>query len=117
MALSFTLQDQEVNIGDTVAIHQSIIEGKKSRIQVFEGIVIAIQNRQENKTFVVRKIATAGIGVEKIFPVNLPSISKIVVKRNSIVRRSKLYFLRDRVGKQATKLKEKKAVNAPAATA
>lgn len=107
MALFLNLQDQKVKVGDTVAIHQNIQEGKKSRIQVFEGVVIGIQNREVNKSFTVRKIASGGVGVEKIFPTNLPSISKIEVKRQGHVRRGKLYFLRGRVGKK-TRLKERK---------
>ena len=108
MALFVTIQNQEVRVGDTVAIHQNIKEGGKSRIQVFEGVVIGVQNRQENKSFTVRKIATASIGVERIIPVNLPSITKVEVKRHGQVRRGKLYYLRARVGKK-TRLKEQKA--------
>lgn len=116
MSLSVTIKDQTIHVGDSIAVHQSIVEGEKSRVQIFEGLVIAIQNREENKSFVVRKIATAGIGVEKIFPVQLPSITKIVIKRNGIIRRSKLYHLRNRIGKNATKLKEKKMSNEQATT-
>jgi large subunit ribosomal protein L19 len=116
MSNFITYNNQELNIGDTVAVYQNIVEGGKSRVQMFEGVLIAIQNREENKTMVVRKIATGGIGVEKIFPVELPSIAKIVVKRRAMVRRSKLYFLRGRVGKDAVKLKEKKVVNEKSAT-
>lgn len=110
MSISITILNQPVHVGDTVAVHQSIKEGGKSRVQVFEGIVIGIQNREENKTFTVRKIATGSIGVEKIFPVMLPSINKVVVKRSGVIRRSKLYHLRQRVGVAASKLKEKKTV-------
>ena len=107
MAQCFTYQDQKISVGDTIRVHQQITEGGKKRIQVFEGIVIAIKNRQNNKSFTVRKIAANNIGVEKIFPVSLPSIKKIEVKRKGQVRRSKLYYLRDRIGKQATALKNK----------
>lgn len=117
MALSFDFQNQSITVGDTVAVHQNIIEGGKTRTQIFEGLVIAIQNRQENKTFVVRKIASSGIGVEKIFPSLLPSITKIVIKRKGATRRSKLYFLRKRVGQAASKLKEKKIASEQAARA
>ncbi len=99
--------ETQVAVGDTVAVHTEIIEGKKTRIQVFEGIVIAIKNRGNGKSFTVRKIAAGGIGVEKIFPVLMPAIKKIVVKRKGKVRRAKLYYLRDRVGKRAVKVKEK----------
>lgn len=110
MAQFFTHQDQKVSIGDSVSIHQEITEGGKKRIQIFDGLVIAIKNRGVGQSFTVRKIATGGIGVEKIFPTALPSITKIVVKRTGKVRRSKLYFLRERAGKQATKVKEKKSL-------
>lgn len=111
MAISLTYKTEILNIGDTVAVYQNIVEGEKTRLQMFEGVIIAIQNREENKTMVIRKIATGGIGVEKIIPVMLPSIEKIVVKRRGVTRRAKLYHLRERIGKNATKLKEKKTVN------
>ena len=98
--------DQQISAGDTVRVHQEIVEGDKKRVQVFEGIVIAIKNRGAGKSFTVRKIAANSIGVEKIFPVQLPSIKKIEVKRQGDVRRSKLYYLRAKVGKAATRVKE-----------
>jgi len=107
MALHFTYNDQIVSVGDTVRVHQRVVEEKKTRTQIFEGLIIAIRGKESGKSFVVRKIATAGIGVEKIFPVMLPSIEKIEVKRKGDVRRSKLYYLRARIGKAATKVKEK----------
>jgi large subunit ribosomal protein L19 len=99
--------DQTISVGDTVRIHQRIVEEKKTRIQAFEGVIIAIRGNGNGKSFVVRKIATGSIGVEKIFPVNLPSIEKIEIKRKGQVRRSKLYYLRERIGKAASKIKEK----------
>ena len=107
MAQNFTYNDQEINVGDTVRVHQEISEGKKTRVQVFEGIVIAIKNRDVNKTFTVRKIAAGSIGVEKIFPLMMPSIKSIEVKRRGEVKRSKLYYLREKVGKAASRVKEK----------
>jgi large subunit ribosomal protein L19 len=107
MAQHFKYKDQNISVGDTVRVHQEIIENDKKRIQIFEGIVIAAKNRQNNKSFTVRKIAASSVGVEKIFPVQLPSIKKIEVKRQGQTRRSKLYYLRDRIGKQATRVKEK----------
>jgi len=107
MAQTFTYQDQLINVGDSVRVHQEIVEGKKTRVQIFEGLVIAVKNRDINKTFTVRKVATAGVGVEKIFPVMMPSIKKIEVKRRGEVKRSKLYYLRDKVGKAASRVKEK----------
>ncbi len=96
----------DFEIGDTVRVHYKIIEGTKERIQVYEGVVIAIDNKGQNKTFTVRKISF-DVGVERIFPVLSPKIAKIEVMRKSVVRRAKLYFLRERTGKSA-KLKEKK---------
>ena len=107
MAAFFTYHDQVINVGDEVRVHQDIIEGEKKRVQVFEGLVIAVKNRGVNKSFTVRKIASNSIGVEKILPVMMPSIKKIEVKRQGDVRRAKLYYLRDKVGKAATRVKEK----------
>lgn len=107
MAQYMKYNQQQVAIGDTVAVHQEITEGDKTRVQIFEGIVIAIKNSGAGKSFTVRKIGANGIGVEKIFPVNLPSIKQIEVKRKGQVRRSKLYYLRDRVGKAATRIRER----------
>lgn len=117
MSKYFNHQDKEIGIGDTIQVHQEILEGEKKRIQVFEGIVIAIKNREEGQSFTVRKISSNGVGVEKIFPSALPSIIKIEIKRKGLVRRSKLYYLRDRTGKQATKVKEKKTYSQATATA
>lgn len=107
MSQYFTYNDTEVSTGDTLRVHQEITEGAKTRVQIFEGIVIAIKNRGNGKSFTIRKIGSNSIGVEKIYPVNLPSIKKIEVKRKGLVRRSKLYFLRERIGKAATRIKEK----------
>ncbi len=93
------------NIGDTVNVHVRIKEGNKERIQVFAGTVIKRQNAGLNETFTVRKISN-GVGVERTFPVHSPKIEKVEVTRNGKVRRAKLYYLRDRVGK-AAKTKEK----------
>lgn len=107
MSLYLKYNDLTISSGDTVRVHQEITEGKKKRIQVFEGIVIAIKNRGNGKTFTVRKIGAGSIGVEKIYPVSLPAIKKIELKRQGQVKRSKLYYLRGRIGKAATKIKEK----------
>ena len=92
------------NVGDTVNVHLKIKEGNKERIQVFTGTVIKRQNSGLNETFTVRKISY-GVGVEKTFPTHSPKIEKIEVKRAGKVRRARLYYLRDRVGK-AAKTKE-----------
>ena len=90
--------------GDTVKVHIRVKEGKRERIQIFEGVVIKRQNGGVRETFTVRKISF-GVGVEKIFPVHSPSIEKIEVTRKGKVRRAKLYYLRERIGKKA-KVKE-----------
>ena len=94
------------NVGDTISVHQKIVEGDKTRTQIFKGIVISIKGHQGLKSFVVRKIATASIAVEKIFPLETPTITKIELIKKGKVRRAKLYYLRDRVGKKATKVKD-----------
>lgn len=98
----------QFEIGDTVDVHVRIIEGDKQRIQVFKGTVIARRGRGTNEKFTVRRIVN-GEGVERIFPVHSPRIAKIDVVRSGVVRRAKLYFLRDRVGKK-TRLKERRVV-------
>ena len=93
------------NVGDTVRVHVRIKEGSRERIQVFEGIVIARKHGGIEETITVRRLAY-GVGVEKVFPVHSPSIEKIETVRRGFVRRAKLYYLRDRVGK-AAKIREK----------
>ena len=90
----------DFKVGDQVKVHIKIKEGNKERIQVFEGFVIKRQNAGSNETFTVRKISY-GVGVEKTFPVHSKTIDKIEVVRHSRVRRAKLYYLRNRVGKAA----------------
>ncbi len=94
------------DIGDTVDVHTRILEGEKERIQIFNGVVIARSGSGTREMFVVRRIVQ-GEGVERKFPLHSPRIAKIEVKRSGIVRRAKLYFLRDRVGK-AVRLKERR---------
>ena len=94
----------ELKIGDTVKVHAKIKEGNRERIQIFEGTVIAKKHGGIEETFTVRRISY-GIGVEKVFPLHAPSIEKVEVVRHGKVRRAKLYYLRDRVGK-AAKVKE-----------
>ena len=103
------------NIGDTVDVHTRIVEGDKERIQVFSGTVIMRKGKGINETFTVRRIVN-NEGVERIFPVHTPLISKLVVKRSGENRRAKLYYLRDRVGK-AVRLSEKRVVKKEAAKA
>ena len=94
-----------LNVGDTVKVYNKIKEGNKERVQVFEGTIIRKQNGGANETFTVRRVAY-GVGVEKTFLVNSPKVEKVEIVRAGKVRRAKLYYLRDRVGK-ATKVKEK----------
>lgn len=96
----------EFEIGDTVDVHTRILEGNKERIQVFNGVVIARRGSGMGETFTVRRIV-AGEGVERTFPVNSPKIAKLDVVRHGVVRRAKLFYLRDRVGK-ATRLAERR---------
>jgi len=93
-------------IGDTVDVHTKILEGNKERIQIFTGTVIARSGGGVREMFTVRRIV-AGEGVERKFPLHSPRIDKIEVKRSGVVRRAKLYFLRDRVGK-AVRLRERR---------
>ena len=93
-----------VEVGDTVRVHLKVKEGNRERIQVFEGTVIAKKHGGIEETFTVRRVSY-GVGVEKVFPVHAPSIDKIELVRHGKVRRAKLYYLRDRVGK-AAKVKE-----------
>jgi large subunit ribosomal protein L19 len=94
-------------IGDTVDVHTRILEGDKERVQVFTGVVIAMRGSGMRETFTVRRIV-AGEGVERTFPVHSPKVADVVVKRHGRVRRAKLYYLRDRIGK-ATRLRERRA--------
>lgn len=101
--LTVTYKDKNLNIGETLKVKYNIIEGGKTRIQAFEGVLIAMQGRGENKTFTVRRIGDRGVGVERIWPLNSRSIVDIeVVKKPKKVRRSKLYFLRRVAGKMSS---------------
>ncbi len=93
-----------INIGDVVKVHVKIREGERERIQIFEGTIIARKGSGVSETFTVRRVSY-GVGVEKVFPVNSPNVAKVELVRSGRVRRSKLYYLRDRVGK-AAKVKE-----------
>ncbi len=94
------------NVGDTVKVHIKIVEGKRERIQIFEGLVIKIQNGGISRSFTVRKISN-GVGVEKTLPIHSPKIEKVEVVRKGKVRRARLHYIRDRVGKRA-KVKERR---------
>lgn len=98
-------------VGDGVRVHLKVREGEKTRIQVFSGIVIARKGRGIKETFTVRRIAS-GVGVEKVFPIHSPGIEKIEVDRESVTMRARMYYMRNRVGKAATQVKEKRFVEA-----
>lgn len=93
-----------VKIGDTVKVHVKIREGERERIQIFEGTIIAKRGSGVSETFTVRRVSY-GVGIERVFPLHSPNVAKVELVRSGKVRRSKLYYLRDRVGK-AAKVKE-----------
>ena len=107
MAMYVTIKDVEVKVGDTVQLTYRISkDGDKLQTQTFEGILIGVQNRGVNKSITVRKIATGGVGVERIFPIESPVLLSVTLKNPGKVRRAKLNYLRDRIGKAATTIKQ-----------
>lgn len=112
----FRKNNVDFGVGDSVKVHTKVVEGDKERIQIFSGVVIGKRGRGLNETFTVRRISY-GEGVERVFPVHSPRVDKIEVERKGDVRRAKLTYLRSRLGKRATLVKEKetKTVAAPAA--
>ena len=102
----FRKDNAQFNVGDSVKVHTKVVEGDKERIQVFSGVVIGKRGRGLNETFAVRRISY-GEGVERIFPLHSPRVDKIEVERHGQVRRAKLTYLRKRLGKGATLVKEK----------
>src|SRR5688572_5789406 len=106
MAKYFTYKDQSISVGDTVKVSFIVAEGDKTRQQIFEGIIISVDNRQSGKSFIVRKIAAGGIGVERIVPVGSPAVANIEVVTKGDVRRAKLFYLRGLTGKAAMKVKK-----------
>jgi len=114
MANKFSYKQNDYGVGDTVSVTYKVVEGEKTRQQVFTGLVIATGGRQDNKSFTVRKISTAGVGVERIWPVLSPEISDVALVSKGRARRSKLYYLRNRTGKSAIRVKaEIKVKNEP----
>ena len=107
--LDYGIQDRKFpkfNVGDTIKVAQKVKEGSKERVQMYQGDVIAIHNNGIASTFTVRRIGANGIGVERIFPYYTPMIKAIELVKRGVVRRAKLYYLRDRIGK-AAKIQEK----------
>ena len=101
------------NVGDSVKVHTKVVEGDKERIQIFSGVVIGRRGRGLEESFTVRRISY-GEGVERVFPVNSPRVEKVEVERHGAVRRAKLTYLRKRIGKAATAVKERDTRKAPA---
>lgn len=112
MALKIKIKEVEFGVGDRVRVVQKVKEGDKSREAIFEGMVIGIKGREPGKTFVVRRIGEAGIGVERIFPVNLPSIDKVMVVKRGIegVKRAKLYYTRKKAPTEIEMILKRAAV-------
>src|SRR4051812_29902489 len=104
------------NVGDSVRVHTKVVEGDKERIQVFAGVVIGMRGRGLNSSFTVRRISY-GEGVERVFPLHSPRVDKVEVERQGNVRRAKLTYLRKRLGKGATLVKEKEGRFTPASVA
>lgn len=111
----FRKDDANFGVGDSVRVHTKVVEGDKERIQVFAGVVIGKRGRGLNETFTVRRISY-GEGVERVFPLHSPRVDKIEVERSGAVRRAKLTYLRKRIGKGATLVKEKQTKNKAATT-
>lgn len=110
----FRKDKPDFGVGDTVRVHTKVVEGDKERIQIFSGVVIGRRGRGLNSTFTVRRISY-GEGVERVFPLHSPRVDRIEVERRGQVRRAKLTYLRKRVGKGATLVKEREGRATPAA--
>lgn len=112
----FRKEPAKFNVGDSVRVHTKVVEGDKERIQIFAGVVIGRRGRGLNETFTVRRISY-GEGVERVFPVHSPRVERVEVERKGEVRRAKLTYLRKRIGKGATLVREKEAAAKAAETA
>ena len=121
MSLVIMHGENQFNVGDIVRVHQKIEDaGKKkgeirTRIQIFEGTVIAINGKNENKSFTVRRIGAAGVGIERIFPVLSPIIEKVEISAKGDVRRAKLYYLRDQTAREVSEITKRYLRKAQAA--
>jgi len=107
----FRKDDANFNVGDSIRVHTKVVEGDKERIQIFAGVVIGKRGTGLNETFTVRRISY-GEGVERVFPIHSPRVDKIEIERHGSVRRAKLTYLRKRIGKGATLVKERETVAA-----
>ena len=112
-AENFRKNLEDFAVGDSVRVHTKVVEGDKERIQIFAGVVIGRRGRGLNATFTVRRISY-GEGVERVFPLHSPRIDKVEIERRGQVRRAKLTYLRKRIGKRATLVKQKRFVAATA---
>src|SRR3954464_9194671 len=110
----FRKEPAQFEVGDSVRVHTKVVEGDKERIQIFSGVVIGKRGRGLNETFTVTRVSY-GVGVERFFPLHSPRVEKIEVERRGSVRRAKLTYLRKRIGKGATAVKEKETRGAAAA--
>lgn len=106
MANHFTYKDQVINVGDRVLVKQIITEDEKSRIQIFDGLIIGVKGEGNNRSFTVRKIGAANVGVERIIPLASPNLDSIEIKAKGKTRRAKLTYLRGRIGRNALRVKE-----------
>lgn len=106
MALRIKHQNQEFGVGDRIKVYQRIKEGEKTRVAFFEGMVLGIKGEGDRKTFTVRRVGEAGIGIERIFPISLPTIEKIeVIKKGTRgVKQAKLYYVREKSTKEIDKI-------------
>lgn len=112
MALKIKIKETEFGVGDRVRVVQRIKDGDKNREAIFEGMVISIKGREPGKTFLVRRVGEAGVGIERIFPANLPTIDKITVVKKGTegVKRSKLYFTRNKAPTEIDMIFKKTAI-------
>ena len=106
MALKITYKETEFGVGDKIKVSQRIKEGDKERTQIFEGMVIAIKGREGNKMFMVRKIGAGAVGIERIFPIDSPTIEKISVVKKGLagIKHAKLYYVRKKPNKEIEKI-------------
>jgi large subunit ribosomal protein L19 len=104
MAISATIKDTTVHVGDIVRVHQRIQEGEKERIQIYEGMVISIRGRDDNRSFTVRKVSAGGVAVERIYPLISPWIVKIEIKKPGNVRRAKIYYVREQSAREISQI-------------
>ncbi len=102
MALYAKIKETPVKVGDEVELLTTFMDADKVKKQKFEGIVTSIKGKGENKSFTVRKIGSFGIGIERVFPANWPWLESVKIKKNNKVRRAKLYYMREKIGRRAT---------------